>query len=158
RPQEAPGQAGGMGGFSGAKSAWLLRDVHIHARNVGRGGILPGTNKAQVGAETPLDLTCASFMRIDLPKPLPPRKPGDPEPPPQPAFAHFERHVRVVRGQGKSDHIYGDRLDLELRPGPRPPATIVATTQIAAFAVAEAAPVPEGDEEEEAAGAGGVDD
>jgi len=50
---------------------------------------------------------------------------------------------RVVRGLVKPDQLDSDRLDLELRNGPKPPATIVATVNVAALAIAEAVPVPE---------------
>ncbi len=125
RPKEEAGPAGGAGGFNGAKTAFLKKNVHIMLHDVGPSGILPGTAKPEQrqGDRTPLDLHARGPMQIDLPKPRDPVLVGPPAPP-LPTLATFVRDVIVVRGKAGQtpDQLNCDHLDLTLLPADKPPA------------------------------------
>jgi len=150
RPRGEAGQRvpGRSGGFEGAQSANILRNVNIRFTDVGRSGILPGAVRGgkpgvpeQLGAErlagpqneaaritsvqratepVPLDLRCDGAMQIDLPRPVLPVKVGPP-PPPAPTLVHFTRNVVVRRGNPAElpDQLNCDNLDLTLVPADR---------------------------------------
>ncbi len=166
RPKGSP-VPGKPGGFDGAQTMFLQKNVHIVIKDVGRSGIMPGTAAPSPTApkgKTPLDLRCDGMMRIDLPTPRLPVAVGPPAPP-APTFAEFGRNVEVVRGKlnEQPDRLFCDHLRLMLMPSDKQP---VAPAQGSAVAVAKTAPVEtpkaprtgtEADDEEAAdEGAGGA--
>ncbi len=147
--KDSPGQPGG--GFGGAETVYLLSNVHVMMRDVGKSGILPGSGDpkrpgvktAAVGAElatekgevaakpvksdpTPLDVRSDGPMRIDMPPPVALVEVGPPEPLPR-TLVFFERNVVVLRGpiDHGPDQLTCDALRLTMVP-PDGPASGVA--------------------------------
>lgn len=127
-------------GFSGAKTAYLKKNVHIFMRDVGPSGILPGNpgnpveaaarpvglaakpGTARAQAPTPLDLRCDGLMQVDLPKPHIVPIVGPPAPQ-GPTIAQFFRNVEVLRGPAdlaQRDSLTCDHLRLILVPNDKP--------------------------------------
>jgi len=141
RKDETPQPAGSSSGFAGAERMDLNKDVHVVIRDVGKSGLLPGSNsagrttKAQIAVgpnqenaaakpaagPTPLDLRCDSKMQVYLPKPQPPVLVGPPAPP-APTIVVFERNVVALRGplDGRPDQLTCDTLQLNLVPAEKP--------------------------------------
>lgn len=159
--EEAQGQPGG--GFGGAETAYLLENVHVVMRDVGKSGILPGssdpkrpgakaaavgvdpaTGTAQVAASpakaepTPLDVRCDGTMRVDLPPPVAKVEVGPPQPPP-PTHVFFERNVVVLRGliDKGPDQLTCDALRLTMVP---PDNSAAGVSPVRETAKAAAAP------------------
>ena len=117
--------AGGPGGFDGAESIILDRDVVIRAEDVGRTGLLPGPAlpqqqvpgaAAKAPSKTPARLMSDGPMHLYLPKPRWPVWVGPPAPE-RPTIAEFSRNVIIQRGAGdKPDQINGDHLRAILVP------------------------------------------
>ncbi len=139
---DAPGRPGG--GFGGAETAYLLKNVHVVMKDVGSSGILPGSADTKrpvvknaaiplepgagnvaakpVKAEpTPLDIRSDGTMRVDLPPPIAKVDVGPPEPPPQ-TLVFFERNVVVLRGaiDKNPDQLTCDALRLTMVPPEKP--------------------------------------
>jgi len=139
---------GGSSGFQGAERLDLLKNVDVVMRDVGKAGIMPGSQKGKRVAPaksprktevsdrsgpatarssellepTPLHLHCDSKMQVYLPKPQLPVEVGPPAPP-APTLVQFERNVVVIRGQldARPDQLTCDTLKLSLVPGEKPP-------------------------------------
>jgi hypothetical protein len=142
----APGQGGGLtGGYTGAKTIHLLRNVHILVKDVGRSGIVPGADAGAPGARKvaqgprPGDIQCDGEMRLDLPRPRL-KPPCGPPAASEPTFAHFSRNTKVRQGDPEQpDQIDCDQLHLILIPNEDLPTTPeVLATQLAAKAKAKA--------------------
>ncbi|CAN5911527.1 hypothetical protein BH23PLA1_BH23PLA1_08790 [soil metagenome] len=117
-----PGETG-PGGFSGADSITLERNVEIRASDVGQTGLLPGTARAgqqlpgsgPEAPKTPFRLMCDGPMRLHFPMPRRPVWVGPPAPD-RPTIADFSRNVILQRGAGVPDQINGDHLRAILVP------------------------------------------
>src|SRR5262249_18167698 len=122
RPKDETDPTAKAGGFDGAKTAFLKKNVHVILHDSGRSGILPGNARAERDTSkrerTPVDLRCAGPMQIDLPRPRLPVRVGPP-PPPDPTFARFKLNVVVLQAKPNQtpDQLNCDELKLTLLPG-----------------------------------------
>jgi hypothetical protein len=122
RPKEEADPTAKAGGFDGAKTAYLKKNVHVILYDSGRSGILPGNARAEHATgtreRTPVDLRCDGMMQIDLPRPRLPVRVGPPAPP-DPTFATFKLNVVVLQAKPKQppDQLNCDALKLTLLPG-----------------------------------------
>src|SRR5262249_7752584 len=73
RPKDEADPTAKAGGFDGAKTAYLMKNVHVILHDSGRSGILPGNARAEQAVEkpqrTPVDLRSSGMMQLDLPPP-----------------------------------------------------------------------------------------
>ena len=143
RSNDVP-QPGGSSSFDGAKYLELLKNVHvvmhdsgmmpgmkqpnrsadrlIEARLQVAGGPVPIAQLESVQQPTPLNVTCDSRMRVDLPRPRLPVIVGPPAPP-APTIVQFDRNVVVLRGQvdDQPGQLTCDTLKLTLVPSETAP-------------------------------------
>jgi hypothetical protein len=152
RPKDESDPTAKAGGFDGAKTAYLMKNVHVILHDAGRSGILPGNARAEQATakreRTPVDLRCVGKMQIDMPRPRLPVRVGPPAPP-DPTFATFTRDVVVLQTKPNlpPDQLNCDQLKLTLLPGTKTPAagaTGTGESGGAATADASAAPEPTG--------------
>jgi hypothetical protein len=115
-----PGVVTGSATGFDAEAAHIYKNVEVLVKNVGSGGILPGTAKPEKGGRTPLVLTCDGVWDMELPGPKP-DLPGPPNPfrKPDPTIAKFHVNVKVVRGTAKKDQLDCDTLRLVFEPKPK---------------------------------------
>jgi hypothetical protein len=131
RPKEETDPTAKAGGFDGAKTAFLKKNVHVILYDSGRSGILPGNARAErapgTAERTPVDLRCAGTMQIDLPRPRLPVRIGPPAPP-DPTFATFKLNVVVLQAKPKQtpDQLNCDELKLTMLPGKKAPTAASA--------------------------------
>ena len=132
RPTGVKG-AGGSG-YAGARTITFLRNVKVDVEDVGKSGIVPGSEPlAAVDPKAarkskPGQARSAGPLRIDLPPPRPIPAVGPPMPT-EPTLAHFEQQVTVKQWEpGKPpDQIDGDHLYLTLVPAEELPTTVEAS-------------------------------
>jgi hypothetical protein len=114
-----PTSGGAASGFSGVRSARLLKDVRIVHDNLSSSGFLAGSPRAQGGEKVPFELTCDGEVKVDLPPPAPKDEPSTPS---APTIARFSKNVRLKRGDPLPDQLDCDNLEVRLFRGERPPA------------------------------------
>lgn len=111
-----------LGGFNGAESVLLRKNIRITVEDVGRTGIVPGGGKKAASAAAdpaqprPGELVADGPAQFDLPRPRPPEAPPAPA---DPVIAQFRRNVVVKQGDRTNpDQLNCDVLTLYLLPDP----------------------------------------
>lgn len=127
RPQDA------TYGYKGVQYIEVKEDIRIIVVQSGRTAAVPvpaiGPSKpGPAGArkdDGPLELTADGPMKLEPPATRAPRRPGEPELPPEPTIALFEKVVKVRKGPaGRQDELDCDRLHLVLVPTKESPRAI----------------------------------
>jgi lipopolysaccharide export system protein LptA len=113
------------GGYEGARTIKVMRDIQVEVQDVGSSGIVPGASRPRTDRDAqappreprPGVLRHDGPMRIDLPAARPQPTIGPPAPA-SPIHVHCARNVRLRQGTQDPDSLDCDNLFLTLVPDP----------------------------------------